>query len=70
MTQTFFFNIFSNTACFDQRNSSNYLSTSMYVSVGPVEVEDFLQYFPLLLLFTSSVACNDSDIQVLKLNAL
>jgi len=42
----------------------------MYVSVGPVEVEDFLQYFPLLLLFTSSVACNDSDIQVLKLNAL
>ena len=34
----------------------------MYVGVGPVKVKYFVLYFPLLSLFTSSVACNDIDI--------
>jgi len=42
----------------------------MYVSVGPVKVKDFVLYFPLLRLFTSSVACNDIDVQVFKWNVL
>ena len=40
----------------------------MYVSLGPVKVQDFVLCFPLLRLFTFSVACNDIDIQVFKWN--
>lgn len=38
--------------------------------MGPVKFKYFVLYFPLLSLFTSSVACNDNDIQAFKLNVL